>query len=59
MTHYAEAGTFEGFSDYLLQRRETTVIIKHCHFTHFDNVISHSGKTLQMQYQAEQLLFIG
>ncbi len=59
MTHFANAGTFDGFTDYLLERRETTVLISHCHFTHFDNVIAQKAGSLKLTEPPHNLLFIG
>lgn len=59
MTHFAAASTFDGFSDYLLKRRETTVLISKCRFTHFDNVIEQQPGSLKVTEPLHDLLFIG
>lgn len=59
MTHFAAAGTFNGFASYLLNRRETTVLISKCHFTHFDNVIEQQQGSLKVTEPLHDLLFIG
>ena len=59
MTHFAATGTFDGFADNLLERRETTVLISKYHFTHFDNVIEQQPGSLQVAEPLHDLLFIG
>jgi endonuclease YncB( thermonuclease family) len=59
MRYFANTGTFDGFAEYLLNRRETTVLISKCHFTHFDNVIDQKPGSQKITEPLSNLLFIG
>lgn len=59
MTHYGENGTFDNFNEYLEQRRERTVIVSLCHFTHFDNQIKQTATQLKLFRPVEDMVFPG
>jgi hypothetical protein len=59
MTHYGEGGTFDDFKEYLGRRRERTVIVSLCHFTHFDDQIKQTATQLKLVRPVEDMVFPG